>query len=97
MRGDNEGSGNHKNNKRHPNRRAARFSLAWRYARILGYYKRIELELKKDRGDTSILLERLLELKSDLKCLERALNGKYNIIVVRDSAGDNQKRMDKEA
>jgi len=55
----------------------------------LGYYKRIELELKKDRGDTSILLERLLELKSDLKCLERALNGKYNIIVVRDSAGDD--------
>ena len=71
--------------------------LSQRYARILGYYKRIELELKKDRGDTCILLERLLELKSDLECLERALNGKHNIIVVVDSAGDNQKRVNKEA
>ena len=57
-------------------------SLARRYARIFGYYKRIELELKKDRGDTGILLDRLLELKSELKCLEQALNGKYNVIVV---------------
>ena len=57
-------------------------SLSRRYACILGYYKRIELELKKDRGDTGILLERLLGLKSKLKCLEQALNGKYNIIVV---------------
>jgi len=72
-------------------------SLSRRYASILGYCKRIELELNKDRGDTGILLERLLELKSKLKCLEQALNGKYNIIVVVDSAGDNQKRVDKEA
>jgi len=67
-------------------------SLSRRYACISGYYKRIEIELKKDRGDTGILLERLLELKSELKCLEQALNGKYNIIVVRDSRGDDSTR-----
>jgi len=67
-------------------------SLSQRYACILGYCKRIEIELKKDRGDTGILLERLLELKSELKCLEQALNGKYNIIIVVDSAGDDSTR-----
>ena len=64
-------------------------SLSWRYACILGYCKKIEIELKKRRRDTGILLDNLLELKSDLKCLEQALNGKYNIIVVMDSTSDD--------
>jgi len=72
-------------------------SLSWRYACILRYCKKIEIELKKGQRDTGILLDSLFELKSDLECLERALNGKYNVIVVVDSAGDNQKRVDKEA
>jgi len=71
-------------------------SLSRQYARLLGYYVRIKIDLKKGRGDTGVLLSSFYDLKSDLKCLEQALNGKYNIIVL-DSAGDNQKRVDKEA
>ena len=67
-------------------------SLARRYASILGYCKSIEIELKRGRGDPDFLLDSLFELKSDLKCLEQALNGKYNIIVVRDSRGDDSTR-----
>jgi len=63
-------------------------SLSRRYARILGYCKSIEIELKRGRGDADFLLDSLFELKNDLKCLEQALNGKYNIIVVVGSMGD---------
>ena len=63
-------------------------SLARRYARLLGYYERIKIDLKKGRGDTGVLLGSFYDLKSDLKCLEQALNGKYNIIVVVGSMGD---------
>jgi len=66
--------------------------LSQRYARILGYCKSIEIELKRGRGDPDFLLDSLFELKNDLKCLEQALNGKYNIIIVVDSAGDDSTR-----
>ena len=68
-------------------------SLSWRYAFILRRYKRTEMEIKKDRGDIGILLEKLFELKRKLRCLEQALNGKHSIIVVVDSTGNEQKPM----
>jgi len=64
--------------------------LSQDYVYILEYLKKIEIELKRDQdGDTDFLLERLLELKSDLKCLKQVLNGEYNIIVVRDFRSDD--------
>ena len=58
--------------------------LSRRYARILGYCKRIEIDLKRGRGDADFLLDSLFELKNDLKCLKQALNGKHSIIVLVD-------------
>jgi len=66
--------------------------LSQDYICILAYYNAILREIKRDHeGD--FLLDRLFKLKCDLKCLEQALNGKYNIIVAADSAGDDQKPM----
>jgi len=59
--------------------------LSRQYAHLVGYYERIKIDLKKGRGDTGVLLGSFYDLKSELKCLEQALNGKYNIIVVVDS------------
>jgi len=64
-------------------------SLSWRYALILRCCKRTEIEIKKDRGDIGILLEKLFELKRKLRCVKQALSGEYNIIVVMDSTSDD--------
>jgi len=45
--------------------------LSHAYVYILEYLKKIETELKRDQdGDADFLLERLFELKSDLKMLK---------------------------
>ena len=60
------------------------------YICILAYYNTILREIKRDReGDADFLLDRFFELKYKLKYLKQALNGKYNIIIVMDFAGNN--------
>ena len=70
--------------------------LSQDYIYILAYYNTILREVKRDR-ERDFLLDRLFKLKCDLKCLEQVLNGKHSVIVVMDSTGSKQKRVNKEA